>query len=507
MTLTPGEEAYLLAEPAEFDRPQFEKFLDLEVEKTLARRANDNGRPVVLFDGYSPHPKAWRAFTDDSRFLLMLAGRRGAKTHTGARRMLRMIYEHDLPRWLPLPYLPGAARRGTAMWWKRRPRLHYWVVADSYDLLKEPVRYLLEFLPPELLEHADAGSNALWLRPDILIEFVTIHDPKAKVGSGLNGAWIEEAARASPEAWPGFLRPALSDKAGWAQFTTTPLGRAWTYAAIEQPALRGMPGYAVHTWVSADNIRSPNLLVDVEEARRMLPGPYFKREYEASREAFIGQIYPFDERTMVVDGRLQVINGERVIVPPAGVQLVRRLGGQDWGFTAPGAHLSAGLTSLDPNQAHLWIVDEVYDSSQLVEAFWVPQTLAKMKRWRYSDVVADPAEPDNLMRYRAAGINCVGHKNYSKAPFDEHDRSVRAGIRVLAALMHQGRFHVLRHCVNLIEELKSYRWDSHKTGPLGGTLIERPAPGQKDHAATACRYIASWGLRGAAFSPLERAAA
>src|SRR5262249_10073448 len=161
--------------------------------------------------------------------------------------------------------------------------------------LKEPMRYLLEFLPPELLEHADAATQTLWLRPDILVEFVTLHDPKKKVGSGLDGLWVEEAARVSAEAWSLFLRPALSDKGGWAQATTTPLGQDWTLEAFEKPARDGIEGYAFHGWVSADNDRAPALAADIEEARRRLPSEHFKREFEASREAFIGQIYPFVE--------------------------------------------------------------------------------------------------------------------------------------------------------------------------------------------------------------------
>ncbi len=451
---------------------------------------------IDLFRGYDPHPKAWHAFSDNSRFLLILAGRRGAKTHTGCRRFLRMIFERDLPRALQRPYAPGAARRGTAMWWKRRPRMHYWIVADSYDLLKEPMRYLLQFLPPELLEHADAASNAIWLYPDILIEFVTIHDPKAKVGSGLDGIWVEEAARASPEAWPGYLRQALSDKQGWAQFTTTPLGQDWTYDAIEVPARQKVPGYGFHHWFSADNIRVPAIVADVEEARARLPAAYFKRENEASREAFIGQIYPFQERPPCVEERI-----------PIAMQFVRRIGCQDWGFTAPGAHLVLGFTSLDPNQAHVWALDEVYDNSQLVEDFWVPAVKAKMEKWRYREVAADPAEPDNIVRFKNAGIDCVGHKNYTTSKWDEHERSVRAGIRAMAAMMHQDRFHVLGpNCPNLVAELKSYRWDQHKSGPMGGQLIERPAPGQKEHAATACRYGLTYGLKGAVFQPLDVAA-
>jgi hypothetical protein len=448
---------------------------------------------IALFGDYYPHKKARAAFLDEANVLLMLAGRRGAKTHTGARRMLRQIYLVDWPKYKDQPYRPGAVRSGTAMWWNRRPRLHYWVVAETAHLLKEPQRYLLEFLPPELLDHADANSGAMWLRGDILIEFKTGLLPKRLVSSGLNGVWVEEAARLAANAWQGFLQQTLADKGGWAQFTTTPLGQDWTYEQIEQVADRGTAGYSVHRWVTADNTKMPKLIEAVESARKLMPATYFKREYEASRDAFEGQIYPFDEATMVSD-------------LPKGIQFVRRLGCQDWGFSAPGAHIVLGLTSADPNRAHVWALDEIYDNSQLVEDFWVPEVKKRMAKWQYREVSADPAEPDNIVRFKNAGIQCVGHKNFTTAKYDEHERSVRAGIRALALLMHQKRFHVTPACKNLISELKSYRWDSHKSGTLGGTLIERPAPGQKEHAATACRYGVTYGLKGAVFEPLQLAA-
>lgn len=448
-----------------------------------------------LFYGYDPHPAARRAFLDNALRLLILAGRRGAKTHTGCRRMLRMIYERDLPAALKRPYSPGAARRGKAVWWTRRPRLHYWVVAATYDLLKEPMRYLLEFLPGALLEHVDSGSHAFWLYPDILIEFKTAHDPQKLVGSGLNGLWIVEAARMSGEAWPGYLEPLLAANGGWAQAETTPLGRDWTYEYFEEPAKNHEPAYSFHWWPTIANTRMPALKDAVERARRLLPPQYFKREYEASREAFIGQIYEPFNRSMVIPA------------VPAHVKLWRRLGTQDWGFTAPGAHVVLGFSSPDPNLAHVYCVDEIYQQSRLVEDFWVPEVKKKMERWKYSETVADPESPGDIARMRAKGVHTMPHRNYTNSQYDEPERSVLAGIRVLNALMHQGRFWVTENCKNLVRELEGYRWDQHKSGPLGGTLIERPAPGQSDHAATCARYGATYGLKGANFEPFMQAAA
>ena len=449
-------------------------------------------------DSQPLHVPAWGFYNDPARFCLACAGRRGAKSYTGARKFWKKVFEEDWPRWSKVPYNPGAVRRGTSMWWKRRPRLHYWVVADTFDLLEEPRRYLLQFLPPELVEHYDAGKNQLWLVGDVLVEFKTVHDPSKKVGSGLNGMWIEEAARVRSDAWGLYLRPALADKQGWCIFTTTPLGKDWTFEAIEEHA-RGKqvdgklippdPNYSVHSWPSLANIRSPGLAQEVELARKELPPEYFEREWEANRQAFIGQIYRYFKA-----GK-HVYKGE----VPEHIKFNRVLGGADWGTSNPGCLLVGGIQGTD--RPHVWIRDEVYSSSMLVEDFWAPEAKKLNAKRRFNEWVADPAEPDNLLRFQREGIKCYKHRNLTGggSGWDEHNRSIMAGIRTMGALIYQDRLHVHESCVNLISELENYVWDRTSAG----LELERPKPHQKDHAVTTCRYIVTSAVNG----PMLRAVA
>ncbi len=450
---------------------------------------------VDLFSDCLLHPKAYHFFNDDSRFCLALAGRRGAKSYTGARRFWRLVWMRDWPAVQGTPYNPGAAKRGTALWWDRRPRLHYWVVADEYALLDEPKRYLLQFLPPELLDHTDNQKGRWWLKGDILIEFKTAHDPKSLVGSGLNGVWVEEADRCKQDTWRGYLEPTTMDKGGWAQFTTTPLGKTWTYTDIEMHAKNGVDGYGFHTWRSIDNTRIPDIAGRIERARQTLPAKYFKREYEASREAFLGQIYDeFDEDKMV-----------RSL--PKDVTLYSRAGGQDWGFTNPGAAIVTGASSRDLSRAAIWVVDEHYQASRLVEDHWVPKIRAMNAKWKMNDWSCDPEAPDDIARYKDAGINAFPHRNFTASKYDEPQRSVKAGIRLIAALMHQGRFFITPECKETISELKDYRW-KQAPGSTGSddSFIEEPAPGQRNHGCDAMRYSTTSLMRGANFEAMGIAA-
>lgn len=350
--------------------------------------------------------------------------------------------------------------------------MHYWVVAAEYELLAEPKKYLMQFIPPELFDHMDNGKGIWWLKGDILIEFKTLHDPSKKVGSGLNGIHCVEAARIRPDAWPLYLRPALADKQGWAIFDTTPIGMDWTYTHVEKHADDGVPGYAVHRWHTIDNTKCPGLKEEVEFAAKTLPPEYFEREFKASRRAFIGQIYKGFRRETCVAKEL-----------PKGIQFQKTLGGCDWG--THGALTVGGMTSGD--HPHYWFVDEDCKDNLLVEDYWAPKALEFQGKHRFWAWVADPAEPDNLLRFRNAGIQVSKHKNYGAGQFDEHARSVLSGIRTLSSALHQGRVHVLEHCKNLIEEFENYVWD---TTP-DGVIIPRPKPHQKDHAVTTARYIIS----------------
>ncbi len=434
---------------------------------------------VGLFDEQPLHVPAWNFYNDPARFCGAVAGRRGAKSYTGARKFWKKVWEEDWPIWSKVPYSPGVSRRRASLWWKRRPRMHYWVVADTYDLLEEPRRYLLQFLPQELIEHFDAGKNQLWLHGDILVEFKTVHDPKGKVGSGLNGIWIEEAARVRSDAWSLYLFPALGDKRGWAIITTTPLGKDWTFEAIEEPARKGIAEYGFHTWRTIDNIRAPHVLELAAIAKRDLPAEHYEREFEANRQAFIGQIYKAFKASKHVFDNL-----------PDTVRFQRVLGGADWGTSNPGCLLTAGITGGD--RPHVWVRDEVYSSSMLVEDFWAPEAKKLNAARKFNDWVGDPAEPDNIIRMQNAGVRMSKHANFAAGGWDEHARSIMAGIRTMASLIHQGRFHVHRSCVNLIDELENYVWDRTSAG----LQLDRPKAHQKDHAVTTCRYIVTSALEG-----------
>lgn len=102
-------------------------------------------------------------------------------------------------------------------------------------------------------------------------------DPDSLRGEGLDGAVLDEGFFQKPEIWFNVIRPALSDKNGWAVFATTPNGFNWGKDLFDAaPALAEWSRWQLPTW---DNPLIPRS--EIDEARRTLPPFTFRQEYGA----------------------------------------------------------------------------------------------------------------------------------------------------------------------------------------------------------------------------------
>lgn len=419
-----------------------------------------------LNPGYIPHLHQRRFHRSHARFLCAAAGVRGGKTKSGAAEFVRRI-ARDLQA--------GKGNKVVGIGRKRRPRLHYWIVAPVSDLLKEPTRYLFESLPPDWIELYLAHANELWLKGDILIEFKTADRPLNLVSVGLNGMWIDEAARLKPDAWRGQLRPRLSDHEGWALFSTTPLGKNWLYDDVVTKS--GTDQFETIAWTTADN---PIIArAEIASAKRTLPLRYYMREYEASFEAFIGTVFDeWDERIHVTSEaalRLEFGLGSR----PLRSLFRRVIAGIDWGWNSPGAIVVIG------DYGTGWVIlEESYAANRIVfdprlpSGTWVSEGKRLREKWGISQFFGDPANPSAIFDFQRAGLPIVGA-----------DNEVIFGVRKLSEALHpvegKPRLRVLDGCKNLRREIPLYQWAESKSGERFSDL---PADGQSDHGIDAGRY-------------------
>ena len=200
--------------------------------------------------------------------LMLRAGRRGGKSLIGA---------HAAREEMMVPNSLG------------------WVCAPTYRILHDATMpTLLRLIPPQWVKNWNQDRLELTIHNGAMVVFRSLDDPTSPVGMGCNWAWFDETARIQELAWDTF-RPSLSDNAGIAFFTTTPMGFDWSYRRFMKPALIDhKPGFWACRFKTTDNplFRENKVLMqEVEEARSSMTPDLFAQDYEGEDVNFTGSIY------------------------------------------------------------------------------------------------------------------------------------------------------------------------------------------------------------------------
>lgn len=129
-------------------------------------------------------------------------------------------------------------------------------------------------------------------------------------GLYFDGAVLDEPADFPVNAWPVVIRPALSDRKGWATFIGTPKGKNGFWKIYE--AARKDPA-----WYSAIHRASETGILDKEEltsARAVMGDGMYEQEYECSFEsALVGSYWGAELATAREDGRITSVPHQRGI--------------------------------------------------------------------------------------------------------------------------------------------------------------------------------------------------
>jgi hypothetical protein len=416
---------------------------------------------------FNPHPAQLKVLNSTARWLVVLAGVRGGKTYSCAAAFLLRIFK-DLAQGRFNDKVPATGDR------YRRPRYHAWVCAPTYDLLKEPRRYITQLLPPELIENFYEGRE-LWLKGGVLIEFKSTDNAKALVSAGLNGMWLDEADRIDADAWRGQLSTRLSDKKGWCLFSSTPYAARAGFLWQDFISRKADTSLDIdfQTWRFIDNVY--NDLGEWRAAKARTPARYFKREYEASLDAFVGLVYELGD-SHVID------------VAPDKRAYKSVVAGVDFGWNDPGAIVVVADTG-----KQLIVVDELKEPHLQViaqnpgERCWVSEAVRLQQKWGISKFLCDH-EPGFVHAFQRAGLSAMnahkdialGIRRVSETMLPNAAEGTPGSINYVAP---SPGLVVSRHCKNLIEEMRSLAWNVDKHG----NMLEEPAPGN-DHLSDALRY-------------------
>jgi phage terminase large subunit len=289
-------------------------------------------------------------------------------------------------------------------------------------------------------------------------------NPNALRGLYHDGAILDEFGDMDPAVWTEVVRPALSDRHGWAAFAGTPRGKNEFYNLRN----RGLKHDADwRTWIlkaSETNLLSP---VDLADAREAMDEAAYSREYECDFDASVeGAYYAKEMAKADADKRI----GRVPYDPVVKVDTWWDLGIDD-------------ATSI-------WFVQDVGQERRLIDHLEVsgeglPQIVKRLdaKDYRYGrNILPHDVQARELGTgvSRMETLQKLGVQNIEVIEAQE----VADGINATRLMLSRCWFDAEK-CARGIEALKQYRreWDGKRQ-----VWRERPLHDWTSHAADAARY-------------------
>lgn len=214
--------------------------------------------------GYRPRDWQKELHRDGTRFKVVVIHRRGGKTVGAVMDML----DHAI--------------RAT----NERPRYAY--IAPYY---KQAKAVAWDYLKAFALKIPGAQANESELRVDLpngaRIQLYGADNYDALRGIYLDGVVLDEFGDMDPRAWAEVIRPALSDRQGWATFIGTPKGQN-TFYELYQHAKEAEGWSARMLKASESGLVAED---ELRDARAVMTEDQYAQEFECSFEAAIPGAY------------------------------------------------------------------------------------------------------------------------------------------------------------------------------------------------------------------------
>lgn len=233
----------------------------------------------VINTGYTPRPLQALLHRSLKRFNILILHRRFGKTVFATNEML----DQGLRCTLPNPQIAYVAPNfGQA---KR----------VAWDMMKNMVREIPGVIINEADLRIDIPRPALKDRVRIML--LGAENPDSIRGIYLDGVVFDEFADQDPRVWTQVVRPALSDRKGWAIFISTPKGQNHLYD-IAQYAQYGDPANNVpppDDWFYQVYKASETNIIprtELDAARALMSDSEYEQEFECSfTAALVGAYY------------------------------------------------------------------------------------------------------------------------------------------------------------------------------------------------------------------------
>ena len=304
--------------------------------------------------------------------------------------------------------------------------------------------------------------------------------PSGLIGEGCDLVVVDEASKVPnfKRIWEMYVRPTLSDKKGKCIMISTPDGFSYFYELY-------LLGQTDKNWYSFNSPSWYNHYAfpegegdeDLVEARRTLNKDIYKQEYGAEFTALSGRVY--DEFDRKLD------TGDFPFDPALPVTI-----GVDFGYRMPACLFFQSYKNPKDGLWHINIIDEIVHQKDLKVTEFAE--LIKQKRYRIVRAFGDPAgyQMQSSVGMGEAEIFRQSTNLQIFALRDKTSRSIASGIshvrNFVCNVNGDRRLHIDKKCVNVINDIESYRYADQKEGT---DLKEIPLKdGLHDHSMDALRY-------------------
>jgi hypothetical protein len=294
---------------------------------------------------------------------------------------------------------------------------------------------------------------------------------------------MSEAAKHKEETFERYIRPALADERGWADFPTTPEGFNWLYQLWrlgQDPTFAGQfESWRNPSWDNPHVYPGGREDPEIVALERTTDPIWFAQEIGADFASFMGKIYAeFDETKHVTD----------LVFNPDWPNYISF----DWGFVNPLAAIEFQVTPWD--QIRIW--REHYKS------YWrLEQHIDFLKQRDQPDgyhldlAFGDAEDPEAAVTVSEKLVGCYAlpeaKSNWREGIDQVHDflrlRHVGEADEYGTPLEEPGLL-VDRNCINVVSEFNNYRKQSTGTSDPNESGKRGGAQKIDDHAMDAIRY-------------------
>lgn len=362
----------------------------------------------------------------------------------------------------------------------------FWIVGPTYDLGEKEFRVIWQDLIVKLQLGRDSSIRKAYNKKqgNMFIKFpwgteVVVRSadhPENLVGDALDWVIMSEAAKHKQETWERFIRPALADKRGGADFPTTPEGFNWYYDMWMLGQDATLPEYSSWKFPSwANSVVYPGGFDDpeIQLLRKTMAKEAFDQEIGADFGSFVGKIYP------EWDAAVHVTNVPFLPHLPNYIAF-------DWGYTNPLAAVEFQITPSD--EIRVWRVH--YKAYERVEEHCrMIREQEQPSGYRIDLCFGDAADPEAAETVSLKLAPCVADPN-AKTNWREGIDLVRSFLeREIGQDEHGGPIYgpallVDFKCKELINEFNNYKAPQS----VKGKNVQEIGLKQDDHALDALRY-------------------